>query len=237
MNTSLFWKYVCMCIYLHIYTYTYINDFCFVFYQKLKSFVNWHCSFSRKYKMWSANVTSYFTCTVAGSHSPIRLNQHILIPAANDYRVTSEQNLQCECWLIFEVSFGFITVSMSVNCWKVVVEKQKFGEMNHTKNMIVVDNLFITCCFLIVASSKCNSLSLVLVYVVSVIPILYCSYWHCMFVSDTMHITYTGLFSHANGPNLIKQHFYLTADLIARFDTFSHVKTCSSQTHWKRQQQ
>lgn len=134
--------------------------------------------------------------------------------------VTPEQNLQCECWLIFEVSFSFITVSMSVNCWKVVVEKQKFGEMNHTKNMIVVDNLFITCCFLIVASSKCKSLSLVLVYVVSVIPILYCSYWHCTFVSDTMHMTYTGLFSHANGPNLIKQHFYLTADLIARLDTF-----------------
>lgn len=127
---------------------------------------------------------------------------------------------------------------MSVNCWKVVVEKQKFGEMNHTKNMIVVDNLFITCCFLIVAFTKCKSLSLVLLfYVVSVIPILYCSYWPCMFVSDTMHSTYTGLFSHANGPNLIKQHFYLTTDSIAHFDTFSLLKRCSSQTHLNRQQQ
>lgn len=110
---------------------------------------------------------------------------------------------------------------MSVNCWKVVVEIQKFGEMNHTKNMIVIDNLFITCCFLIVALTKCKSLSLVLLfYVVSVIPILYCSYWHCMFVSDTMHSTYKPFFPpHDNGPNLIKQHFYLTTDLIARFDT------------------
>lgn len=35
-----------------------------------------------------------------------------------------------------------------------------------------------------------------------------------------MHSTYTSLFfPHDNGPNLIKQHFYLTTDLIARFDT------------------
>lgn len=81
--------------------------------------------------------------------------------------------------------------------------------MNRTKNMIVVDNLFIICCFLIVALTKCKSLSLVLLFcVVSVIPILYCSYWHCMFVWEPMHSTYTGLFSHADGPNLIKRHFF-----------------------------
>lgn len=65
-----------------------------------------------------------------------------------------------------------------------------------------------------------------------------------MFVSDTMHSTYTGLFSHANGPNLIKQHFYLTSDLIAHFDTFSMLKkrnkkkpTSSSQKRLNGQQQ
>lgn len=100
---------------------------------------------------------------------------------------------------------------MSVNCWKVVVEIWKFGEMNHTKNMIVIDNLFITCCFLIVALTKCKSLSLVLLfYVVSVIPILYCSYWHCMFVSDTMHSTYTSLF-----------FLPMTMDLISLNNTFT----------------
>lgn len=132
-------------VYIHICTYIHIHIFfVFVFYQKLKLFVNWHCSFSRKYKVWSANVMSHFVgCRKPFPETPKPTDTH----SSSEWLVTSEQNLQCECWLIFEVSFSFITVSMSVNCWKVVVEKQKFGEMNHTKNMIVVDNLFITYCF------------------------------------------------------------------------------------------
>lgn len=163
---------------------------------------------------------------------PIRLNLHILIPAANDYSHTRAEFtmwMWIDFWSFLQFHHCFHECKLlKSGCWK----NKNFGEMNHTKNMIVVDNLFITCCFLIVASSKCKSLSLVLVYVVSVIPILYCSYWHCTFVSDTMHMTYTGLFSHANGPNLIKQHFYLTADLIARLDTFLPRP---AHTHWKGQ--
>lgn len=54
----------------------------------------------------------------------------------NDNIGTLNQNLQCECQLIYEVFFSTINVlelSHVRNCSKVVVEIQKFGEMNHTK--------------------------------------------------------------------------------------------------------
>lgn len=56
--------------------------------------------------------------------------------------------------------------------------------MSHTKNMIVIDNLFIICCF-----DSCIDYVYIIVFsnavlCCCVIPILYSSYWPCMFVWD-----------------------------------------------------